>query len=53
MRGRGGPYLIPEDRDTNLSLLVDPRVVDPRLKLYLQVVADKESEGIDMVQRVR
>lgn len=40
-------YLIAEDRDTNVSFLIDPRMVDLRQEFHLSVMADKEGQGID------
>jgi hypothetical protein len=45
MRGGWYPYLIAEDRDTDVPFLIDPRVVDLRLELHLSVTPDKGNQG--------
>jgi len=39
------PYLVTEDWDTNVSFVIDPRVVDLRREFHLWVAADKANHG--------
>lgn len=47
---RGCPYLVAENRNTNLPFFVDPRVVDLRREFHLCVVWQiRRTRGIDTI----